>query len=365
MKVLVAGGAGYIGSHTSVALMDAGHDVVIVDSLVNSQASSVEGIQETAGKKVDFVQLDIRDTGLLDTVFSEHKVDAVINFAGHKAVGESVKNPVAYYDNNLNCAISLLKSMSTHGVKKLVFSSSATVYGEPSELPIKECAEINPRNPYGRTKLYIENLLHDVALSDASWKIFILRYFNPVGAHPSGRIGESPNGVPNNLMPYISQVAVGRLPMLDIFGCDYNTPDGTGIRDYIHVMDLADGHVRALDNLEKICRHQTMTLNLGTGRGYSVLDLVRAFEAASSCRISCRIVEKREGDVAACYADPSLAKEAIDWEAKLGIAEMCRDVWNFQSRNKVKNKSNRPGLVTRQVDTEDVNVACSIINCKD
>lgn len=333
MKVLVAGGAGYIGSHTCVALMEEGHQVVIVDSLVNSQISSIEGIEKTTGGKVDFVRLDIRDTSALDTVFLEHEVDAVINFAGYKAVGESVSNPVEYYDNNLNCAISLLKSMSAHNVKKLVFSSSATVYGEPSELPIKEHAEVGPSNPYGRTKLYIENLLNDVCMSDAAWKIAILRYFNPVGAHPAGIIGESPNGIPNNLMPYISQVAVGQLPNLNVFGGDYDTPDGTGIRDYIHVMDLAAGHVCALDRIEQWNPCQALTVNLGTGKGYSVLDLVKAFETASGRKISYRIVERREGDVASCYADASLAKREMNWEARLGIREMCRDVWNYQSRS--------------------------------
>ncbi len=335
MKVLVAGGAGYIGSHTSVSLLEAGHDVVIVDSLVNSDVSSIDGIQQITGKKVDFVRTDIRDINELDSVFAKHSIEAVINFAGHKAVGESVSQPLDYYDNNLNCAVSLAKVMSARGVRNLIFSSSATVYSESNTLPLKESATVDPKNPYGRTKLYIERMLRDVFESDSSWKISILRYFNPVGAHPTGLIGESPRGVPNNLMPYVSQVASGQLEKLSIFGCDYDTPDGTGVRDYIHVMDLAEGHVCALRKIEESEQGSFSTFNLGTGRGYSVLEIVKTYEDVTGKSVPFEFVERREGDVDTCFADASLARQELSWEARLGVSDMCQDAWNFQKALKI------------------------------
>ncbi|MEE4190675.1 MAG: UDP-glucose 4-epimerase GalE [Halieaceae bacterium] len=335
MKVLVAGGAGYIGSHTSVSLLEAGHDVVIVDSLVNSDVSSIDGIQQITGKKVDFVKADIRDFNELDAVFAKHNIEAVINFAGHKAVGESVSQPLEYYDNNLNCAIVLAKVMSARGVRNLIFSSSATVYSESNTLPLKESATVDPKNPYGRTKLYIERMLQDVFESDSAWKISILRYFNPVGAHPTGLIGESPRGVPNNLMPYVSQVASGQREKLSIFGCDYDTPDGTGVRDYIHVMDLAEGHVCALRKIEESEQGCFSTFNLGTGRGYSVLEIVKTFEDVTGQSVPFEFVERREGDVDTCFADASLARQELSWEARLGVYDMCQDAWNFQKAFKI------------------------------
>lgn len=332
MKILVAGGAGYIGTHTCVSLLESGYEVIVVDSLVNSQADGIRRIREISGKEVAFIEADVRDKKALHDIFSRHRIDAVINFAGHKAVGESVSIPLDYYDNNLNCAFSLLQTMASFDVKFLVFSSSAAVYGEPLKLPIDENARTEPENPYGRSKLYIEQMLGDIWRADKSWKLAILRYFNPVGAHYSGLIGESPTGIPNNLMPVIAKVAAGELPQLKIFGGDYDTRDGTAVRDYIHVMDLARGHCRAIRKLQESSQGRALTLNLGTGKGYSVLEIFRAFEQVCGRKLPFEVVERRAGDVASSYADPALAKSEIEWEAEFGIVDMCKDAWNWQQR---------------------------------
>jgi UDP-glucose 4-epimerase len=328
MKVLVTGGAGYIGSHTCVELLAAGHDVVVVDDLSNASPIALERIERIAGKRVEFVHARVQDA--MNVRGALAGVDAAIHFAAFKAVGESVANPVAYYENNLASLTSLVRLMRERGAKHIVFSSSATVYGEPERVPIPESARLAPSNPYGWTKLLGEQLLRDLAASDPSWKITLLRYFNPVGAHPSGLIGEDPRGIPNNLMPYVAQVAVGRLPELRVFGRDYPTRDGTGVRDYLHVVDLAAGHVRAL---ERAGTGGLLTVNLGTGRGYSVLEVVAAFEAASGKQVPYRIVDRRPGDVAEVYADASLAARELGWTAGRGIGEMCRDAWNWQRGN--------------------------------
>ncbi|WP_457674444.1 UDP-glucose 4-epimerase GalE [Thiolapillus sp.] len=329
--VLVTGGAGYIGSHTNVELLEAGHEVIVLDNLSNSQYTAIERVEEITGRKIEFIEADLRDKAATAAVFDAHSIDAVIHFAGLKAVGESVHIPIPYYQNNIGGTLNLLEAMNDRGVKNLVFSSSATVYGEPASLPITEDFPVSATNPYGRSKLIIEEMLADVYLSDASWNIARLRYFNPVGAHESGLIGESPNDIPNNLMPYISQVAVGRLEKLSVFGDDYPTPDGTGVRDYIHVVDLARGHIKAL---EKLARDPGLvTYNLGTGQGYSVLDMVRAFEKASGRPIPYRIAPRREGDIASCYADPGLAARELGWKAEKGIEEMCADTWRWQQQN--------------------------------
>ncbi len=333
MKILVAGGAGYIGSHTCVELLAAGHEVVVVDNLDNSHPEAVRRVEEISAKTVQFYQADVRDQSALHAIFSGHDLDAVINFAGLKAVGESVEKPLAYYDNNVSGMITLAEVMAAHDVKILVFSSSATVYGDPASLPITEQFPLSATNPYGRSKLIIEEILRDLFVSNETWKIGLLRYFNPVGAHPCGRIGEDPNDIPNNLMPFISQVAVGKLERLQVFGSDYETQDGTGVRDYIHVVDLAKGHVKALEALQQKNQGDVLTVNLGTGQGYSVLELVKAFSAASGVQVPYEIVARRSGDIAACYADPSYAKEAIGWEAEYGIEEMCADTWRWQSEN--------------------------------
>lgn len=333
MKILVAGGAGYIGSHTCIELLEAGHEVVVVDNFDNSSPVALERVSEITGQTLQFYQADIRDAVALNTVFSGHDIDAVINFAGLKAVGESVAKPLAYYENNVAGAITLSQVMSRYAVKTLVFSSSATVYGDPASLPIQEHFPLSATNPYGRSKLMIEDILRDLYRSDERWKIGLLRYFNPVGAHASGRIGEDPNDIPNNLMPFIAQVAVGKLAQLRVFGDDYETHDGTGVRDYIHVVDLAKGHVKALEALQRKPNGALLTVNLGTGQGYSVLDMVRAFAKASGVDIPYEIVDRRPGDIAACYADPDYAKEAIGWQAELGIEAMCADTWRWQSRN--------------------------------
>ncbi len=333
MKIMVAGGAGYIGSHTCIQLHAAGFDVVAVDNLSNSSPEALRRVEEISGRPVPLYEVDVCDREALSAVFAAEQVDAVINFAGYKAVGESVEKPLAYYRNNVGGAVTLAEVMAEHGVKTLVFSSSATVYGDPASLPIKEDFPLSATNPYGRSKLMIEDILRDLYVSDHDWKIGLLRYFNPVGAHPSGRIGEDPNDIPNNLMPYISQVAVGKLERLRVFGNDYPTPDGTGVRDYIHVVDLAEGHVKAIEALQREPRGQVLTVNLGTGTGYSVLEMVKAFEKASGRPVPYEIVDRRPGDIAACYADPALAGERIQWRARYGIDEMCRDAWNWQSHN--------------------------------
>ncbi|MGA1933014.1 UDP-glucose 4-epimerase GalE [Arcobacter sp. YIC-464] len=332
MKVLVTGAAGYIGSHTCISLHEAGFDFVVFDNLCNSSKQSLKRVEKIIGKEIDFVEGDIRDKDALDEVFSKYEIDSVIHFAGLKAVGESVTNPLEYYDNNINGTLVLLEVMKKHNCKKIVFSSSATVYGDPHITPIKENFPVGATtNPYGRTKYFIEEILRDVYISDNEFKIILLRYFNPVGAHESGTIGEDPNGIPNNLMPFVSQVAVGKREFLSVFGGDYDTHDGTGVRDYIHVVDLAAGHVKALEKIDGI--NEVLTVNLGTGNGYSVLDMVKAFEKASGKKVSYKIVDRRAGDIAKCFADPSYAKEVLDWEAKKGIDEMCLDTWNWQSNN--------------------------------
>jgi UDP-glucose 4-epimerase len=330
--ILVTGGAGYIGSHTCIELMAAGYDVVVVDNFCNSKPEALRRVEELAGRPLKaFYQADIRDKQVLREVFAAHAVEAVIHFAALKAVGESVAQPLRYYDNNIAGTVALAEVMAEAGVKSLVFSSSATVYGDPARVPIREDFPTGPTNPYGRTKWMMEFVLSDLAQADPAWRVALLRYFNPVGAHPSGRIGEDPNGLPNNLMPFVSQVAVGRLPRLRVFGGDYPTPDGTGVRDYIHVVDLAKGHVAAVRRLAE--QTGVLTVNLGTGRGYSVLEVVRAFEAASGRPVPFEIVERRAGDVAQCYAETALAEQLLGWRAERGIDEMCVDTWRWQSSN--------------------------------
>lgn len=331
MKILVTGGAGYIGSHTCILLMEAGHEVVVFDNFCNASKESIRRVEKIVNQKIGVVEGDIRNREDLHKIFNAHKIDAVIHFAGLKAVGESVAQPLKYYDNNVNGTVVLCEVMAEHGCKSIVFSSSATVYGDPHTTPIKEDFPLSATNPYGRTKLFIEEMLRDLYVSDESWKIVLLRYFNPVGAHSSGTIGEDPNGIPNNLMPFITQTAVGKRSCLSVFGDDYDTPDGTGVRDYIHVVDLADGHVKALEKMKDIT--EVMTVNLGTGNGYSVLDMVKAFEKASGKDVPYCIAPRRSGDIAKCYADPSYAKEILNWEAKKGIDEMCEDSWRWQSMN--------------------------------
>jgi UDP-glucose 4-epimerase len=331
MNILVTGGAGYIGSHACLELLNAGFDVVVLDNFSNSKIESLHRVEKITGRKVTFKQGDVRDRSFLRQIFAQHSISAVIHFAGHKAVGESVRLPLQYYDNNVSGSIALTEVMAEFGVKSIVFSSSATVYDAPGDTQIKEDFPLKPINPYGHSKLMVEQVLHDIAISDVDWKIVVLRYFNPVGAHESGLIGEDPNGTPNNLMPYISQVAVGRLQELSVFGSDYPTVDGTGVRDYIHVVDLALGHLAALRALEK--QTGLITVNLGTGKGCSVLELVQAFEVASGKQVKYRIVGRRVGDVATCYANPNLAKSLLGWQAKLDIHAMCRDTWRWQSKN--------------------------------
>jgi len=328
--ILVTGGTGYIGSHTVVELLANAYDVLIVDNLSNSKASVVDRIERITGRRPIFLEADIRDRHALDRLFAEHRFEAVIHFAGLKAVGESVAKPLDYYDNNVAGSLLLVQAMARAGVRSLVFSSSATVYGDPETVPIREDARLTATNPYGRTKLMVEDLLRDVAAADPAWHIALLRYFNPVGAHRSGLIGEDPRGIPNNLLPYISQVATGKLGQLSVFGADYPTPDGTGVRDYIHVVDLARGHVQALRALPKIAGAEA--INLGTGRGYSVLEMIRAFEAASHRPVPFRVAERRPGDVAQCYAEPSFARQLLDWQAEIGIEDMCRDAWRWQQQ---------------------------------
>ena len=329
--ILITGGAGYIGSHTLVELLRSGFKLVVIDNLSNSKHEALRRVERISGKSVAFYQVDVRDRAGLQKVFREHAIAAVIHFAGLKAVGESVAKPLEYYDNNVTGSLVLFEVMVAANVKTLVFSSSATVYGDPASVPIREDFPLSATNPYGRSKLMIEEMLRDLYRADETWRIALLRYFNPVGAHTSGLIGEDPNGIPNNLMPIVARVAVGRLPSLSVYGNDYPTKDGTGVRDYIHVVDLALGHLKALNALQQ--RGGLMTVNLGTGNGYSVLDVVRAFEAASGKRVAYKIAPRRAGDIAACYADPSLAAELLGWRAERGIDEMCADAWRWQSSN--------------------------------
>ena len=332
MSVLVTGGAGYIGSHTCVELLNAGYEVVVVDNLCNSSREALARVEEITGKCGTFYEKDLLDRDAVENIFEKESIDCVIHFAGLKAVGESVHKPLEYYYNNVTGTLILCDVMRKHGVKSLVFSSSATVYGSPKTVPIKEDFPLSVTNPYGRTKLMIEEILRDLYVSDSEWKIILLRYFNPIGAHKSGRIGENPKGIPNNLMPYITQVAVGKLPCLGVFGNDYDTPDGTGVRDYIHVVDLAIGHVKALEKLAGL-EGGVLTYNLGTGRGYSVLDMVKNFEKASGVPIPYEIKPRRPGDIAVCYADPTRAKEELGWEATRDLEEMCEDSWRWQKNN--------------------------------
>ena len=333
MHIIVTGGAGYIGTHTCLELLNAGHEVTVIDNLCNASQEGLRRVEKLTGKKVRFFQADLLDPLAVDQVFKESPdATAVIHFAGLKAVGESVEKPLLYYQNNLTGTINLCRIMQKRGVKNIVFSSSATVYGDPATVPITEDFPLLAcTNPYGRTKAMIEDILRDVHIADPDWNIALLRYFNPVGAHESGRIGEDPNGIPNNLMPYISQVAVGKLKELSVFGDDYPTPDGTGVRDYIHVVDLAVGHLRALEKLEE--KSGVVTYNLGTGQGYSVLDMVKAFEKTSGRKVACRIAPRRSGDIAQCYADPTLAEKELGWKAERGVDEMCADSWRWQSNN--------------------------------
>ena len=331
MNILVTGGAGYIGSHTCVELLKAGHGVVVIDNLSNSKAVVFDRIERICGRRPVFHEEDVCDRDKVAEILAKHGIEAVIHFAGLKAVGESVEQPLLYYRNNVTGSLSLFSAMMETGVRSLVFSSSATVYGDPPSVPIHENFPLLPANPYGHSKLMVERILRDLVVADDSWHIALLRYFNPVGAHESGLIGEEPEGIPNNLMPYISQVAGGRRKELQIFGGDYPTPDGTGVRDYIHVVDLASGHIAALDWLQQ--HRGVHTFNLGTGQGNSVLDVVRAFEAASGRPVSYRIVDRRPGDIALCYADASRAERELGWKAQRGLDEMCRDAWNWQKNN--------------------------------
>ncbi len=330
-KILITGGAGYIGSHTAVELMNAGHEVVIVDNLCNSSIQVLDRLHQLCGPKFVFVQADVRDGAALGRLFVEHDIEGVIHFAGLKAVGESVAQPLRYFDNNVGSTLALLQAMDRAGVRRIVFSSSATVYGDPDSVPISESARLQVTNPYGRTKLMCEDILRDLQKADARWQVAILRYFNPVGAHESGLIGEHPNGIPNNLMPFITQVAVGQREFLSIFGQDYPTPDGTGVRDYIHVVDLAQGHLAALNHLQD--RQASITVNLGTGRGVSVKELADTFARVNGVPIPYRFVDRRPGDVATLCADTTLAHNALGWQARLDVERMCTDAWRWQSGN--------------------------------
>lgn len=329
--ILVTGASGYIGSHTCVELLSAGYSVVALDNLSNSSPESLKRVEKITGHVIPFYEADIRDRAALDALLKTHRIDAAIHFAGLKAVGESVAKPLAYFENNVGGTVTLLQALGDAGVKKFLFSSSATVYGDPESVPINESARVSTTNPYGRSKLMVEQVLEDLGKSDSAWSIGVLRYFNPAGAHASGLIGEDPRGIPNNLMPFISQVAVGRREKLSVFGNDYPTPDGTGVRDYIHVVDLALGHLAAL--AEMFRSNRSFTVNLGTGQGYSVLEMIRAFEQASGKSVPYQIVGRRPGDIATCYADPAMASRVLDWRAKRGLAEMCADHWRWQSMN--------------------------------
>ncbi len=332
MNILLTGGAGYIGSHTIIELDKKGHSVVVVDNLVNSNKEALRRVGEIIGKEIPFVQADVRDRAAMEAVFADNAIDAVIHFAGLKAVGESVAKPLEYYENNMNATFVLLDVMRSHGCKNIIFSSSATVYGNPAIIPITEdCPKGQCTNPYGQTKSMLEEVLKDVQKADSEWNVVLLRYFNPIGAHKSGRIGENPNGIPNNLMPYITQTAVGLRKELGIFGNDYDTPDGTGVRDYIHVVDLASAHVAALQAIQRNCG--LVVYNIGTGRGYSVLDVVKAFEKVNNVNVPYSIKPRRPGDIATCYCNPAKAKAELGWEAQYDIEDMCRDSWNWQKNN--------------------------------
>ena len=333
MKTLLTGGAGYIGSHTAIELISHGHEVVIFDNLFNSQPEAIRRIEQISGRSVPFIEADVRDQSALEKVLSQHHIDSVVHFAGKKAVGESVAQPVDYYDNNVNGSLVLLRAMQAQNVHKLVFSSSATVYGEPQYLPYDEAHPTAAMNPYGRSKLMVEEILADLAKASPDWSMAVLRYFNPIGAHPSGLIGEDPSDIPNNLLPYIAQVAVGRRNQLQIFGGDYETPDGTGVRDYIHVVDLARGHVKALEKLQDANQTGVMTVNLGTGKGFSVLDVLHAFEKACGKPIPYAITDRRPGDLPSYYADPTNALSTLGWQAQHSLDEMCADTWRWQSQN--------------------------------
>ncbi|MCD4498054.1 UDP-glucose 4-epimerase GalE [Chromobacterium vaccinii] len=330
MMILVTGGAGYIGSHTCVKLLEAGHELVVLDNLCNSKEEALRRVQALAGKPLTFIQGDIRDEAALNEAF-RHPIEAVIHFAGLKAVGESVAKPLEYYENNVSGTLALLRAMKRHGVNRLVFSSSATVYGNPASTPITEDFPLSATNPYGRSKLIVEDMLRDFAKAEPEWRIALLRYFNPIGAHESGDIGEDPNGIPNNLMPFITQVASGKQACLKVFGNDYPTHDGTGVRDYIHVVDLAVGHVKAVQALHR--QPGLLTANLGTGKGYSVLDMVKTFERVNEVAVPHEIVARRPGDIAECWANPAAAERLLGWRAEKGLEEMCRDSWRWQSRN--------------------------------
>lgn len=331
MAILVTGGAGYIGSHTCIELLQAGYDIIVADNYSNSQPEALKRVRELSGRNFTFYEVDLLDEAAAGRIFAENAIEAVIHFAGLKAVGESVREPLHYYHNNITGTLVLCAAMQQYGVKRLVFSSSATVYGMPERVPISEDFPLATTNPYGSTKLMIEQMLRDLLIADPSWSVALLRYFNPIGAHSSGRIGENPNGIPNNLMPYISQVAVGKLAELGVFGSDYPTVDGTGVRDYIHVVDLAQGHLKALGKV--LATTGIDAFNLGTGRGYSVLEMVKAFEQASGQHVPYRISERRPGDIAVCYADCSKAERELGWKAERGIEEMCVDTWRWQSNN--------------------------------
>ncbi|WP_103663786.1 UDP-glucose 4-epimerase GalE [Gracilimonas amylolytica] len=331
MKVFVTGGAGYIGSHTVLELLTAGHDVIVIDNLSNSSYEAIKRVERITSKEVTFYEEDLLNKQAVQKIFKEHEIDSVIHFAGYKAVGESVAKPLMYYNNNITSTLILCEVMKEFGVHNLVFSSSATVYGDPETVPITEDFPLSATNPYGRTKLFIEYILKDLHVSDSTWNISLLRYFNPVGAHKSGLIGEDPNDIPNNLMPYISQVAVGKLEKLSVFGGDYPTADGTGVRDYIHVVDLAVGHLKALEKLES--NPGLIVHNLGTGKGSSVLDMVKAFENASGKKVPYEITDRRPGDIAECYADPTKAENELNWKAERNITQMCEDTWRWQSKN--------------------------------
>ncbi len=331
MKILVTGGAGYIGSHTCIELLNKNYEVIVLDNLSNSSEESLTRVQEISGKSLEFYEADLLDTSAVKTVFMDHKIDAVIHFAGLKAVGESVMIPLKYFHNNITGTLNLLTAMNEFNVKHIVFSSSATVYGNPASLPIKEDFPLSATNPYGRTKLMIEEILQDLYRSDKSWNIALLRYFNPVGAHKTGKIGEDPFGIPNNLVPYISQVAIGSLSELSVYGNDYDTPDGTGVRDYIHVVDLAIGHIKTLPKL--FTNPGIVVYNLGTGQGYSVLEMIKGFEIASQRKVPYKITDRRPGDISACWADPEKAREELGWEAKQTLNDMCRDTWTWQKNN--------------------------------